>query len=209
MRPYRSTCALLAAALLMPGLAAAGLDDNPTAQLLKFLFRPFAEQAKANEAVRQFKEKTRNALVIYNQSAGTWKFGLVDGMADELKDTPSGSVTVAYVSSVREIGKAAAMAPGAAPATVSGPHGAIVVTPVREGRLWYSNFARVAYLEDDKGRRVYLTLTENPAGQLAPVVGVTRTSHALVMNQQLVEFSDREMKDLSAIGILRDRLAGE
>jgi hypothetical protein len=216
-RPRKFLMTALAFAAL--GAAPAGAErGDPIVAILKWVFQPVTDQIKpytdkvqatVQGKAKEFRELHQCDLVITNQGMGEWKFGITDQFPGQLKDPPSGTVKVAKVKADGFLTyPAVELTTASAPVALTDFYGTLVVTPVCASKNLVSSqkFARVCYLEDGNRRRIYLTLTKDTSGKAVPVVGVAGMSNQLLYEQNAIHFSDREMKNFNAIGILIDKI---
>ncbi|NTV73434.1 MAG: hypothetical protein HGA66_04425 [Holophaga sp.] len=183
--------------------------EDPLVSLVKFLFRPFAEQAERNAKAEKFKEKTKNCIVITNESNENWKFGCTDKLGNELKDKASGTMEVSVVKSDGlEFWPAVSVDGKTEPVTIRRLYGTIVIKPVvtKSGYITWDKFSRVCFLEDAAGKRIYLTLTKDTPNAAVPVIGVAGVSNRVLIDQKALHFSDKNLKNFNMIGISVDKL---
>jgi hypothetical protein len=192
---------------LGPGLAVAA-DNDPLVQMIKFLWRPFAEQNARSARADQFREKTKYCVVITNESRQDWKFGCDGKASAAMKDKPSGTLQVAGVrANGTDFFPPDAVDDTTPPVVIGRNYGTVVVTPVNKRGMVYGSekFARLCYLEDAKGKRIYLTLTKDTSSTAVPVIGIADgASNKVVMEQKAIHFSDKQLKNLNMIGISID-----
>lgn len=198
--------AILSMTLVALGPAAKAAD--PLSALWNWFFDKAGainSQVEYLEAARAFDEKNPGSLFLANGSSEDWDFGLISDpghplLETQLKDGKSfGELQVCRVNySARAkgyvLGEQEPLPDDRSTVTLLHGYSEIAITPSGP------KYARLAYIQDQAGQRIYFTLTPDSTGK-QPRLGFAGVTANVAMLQGVVEFSDPEGKKLNRVSI--------
>lgn len=210
-------------AVLPLTMVALGTPAQAGESPLSFLSDWFFDAVKAHgmasdirAAVKKFDAKNKGSLLLFNGSAGDWRFGLISDPANpllktQLKDGKSfGGMQVArviYVSKTKsyDLGPEEPLPDDKTTVKLEARMDEIAITPTE------SKYARLGYFQDENGTRVYVTITPDASGKQPRLglAGITSAeakaqdgiTFAEAMTQKVIQYSDETLKNLNRVQI--------